>query len=250
LLRRAKQGLAKTVPESSKRPRRPPVTLEHMHTLFRHLNLSNSFDAAVYCTASVAFWSCCRLGKLIIQSLNSFDPTRHVSRSVLIAYRTTPGGAKYASFHIPWTKTTQGQGDLVTVSKIDDPTNPYDALVHHITANSAVPSSAPLFAFKTDSGWSPMTRAWFLTRCNNVWKSQGLETLSGHCFRIRGAMELLLRGTPPDIVAVQGRWKSRSFLDYWHRIESILPTFIASSMQDSHISLIKSSMDSYERRYR
>jgi hypothetical protein len=250
LLRRAKQGLAKVVPESSKRPRRPPVTLEHMHALFRRLNLSNSFDASVYCTTCIAFWSCCRLGELLVPSINSFDPTHHVSRSVLITYRTTAAGARYASFHIPWTKTTHGDGDFITVSKVDDPTNPYDALVHHMSANSAVPLSAPLFAFETETGWAPLTRTWFITRCNNVWSSEGLQTLSGHCFRIGGATELLLRGTPSDIVAAQGRWKSRSFLDYWRRIESILPTFIASSIQDSRFSLIRASMDSYERRYR
>jgi len=237
-----------------------------MHTLFRCLDLSNSFNAAVYGTASIAFWSCCRfllcltcmsqlliitrLGELIIPSLNTFDPSRHISRSTTISHRITPGGAKYATFHIPWTKKMHGEGDSVTVSKIDDLTNPYDALMHHISANSAVPPSAPLFAFKTDSGWAPMTRTWFLMRCNNVWKSEGLDKLSGHCFWIRGATELLLRGTPPDIVAVQGCWKSRLFLDYWHHIESILPTFIASSMQDSRISLIKASMDLYECRYR
>ncbi|KAG1792598.1 uncharacterized protein HD556DRAFT_1239045, partial [Suillus plorans] len=192
-----------------------------------------------------------RLGELIIPSLNSFDPTHHVSHSAIISYRVTPSGARYASFHIPWTKTTHGEGDFITVSRIDDPTNPYDALVHHIAANSVVTPSAPLLAFETQSGWAPMTRAWFLTRCNNVWKSsEGLETLSGHCFWIRGATELLLRGTPPNIVVVQGCWKSRSFLDYWRRIESIRPTSIASSMQDSRISLIKASMDSYERRYK
>lgn len=60
LLRRSKTGLSKIVPASSKRPRRPPVTIEHMHALFQNLDLSNSFDSAVYCTASVAFWCCCR----------------------------------------------------------------------------------------------------------------------------------------------------------------------------------------------
>jgi hypothetical protein len=60
ILRRAKAGLAKIVPASSKRPRRPPVSIDHMHSLYRHLDLSNSFDAAVYCVACIAFWSCCR----------------------------------------------------------------------------------------------------------------------------------------------------------------------------------------------
>lgn len=182
--------------------------------------------------------------------MNAFDATHHISRSVPITFQLTPSGAKYALFHIPWMKTTNGKGDFITVSRIDDPTIPYDALMHHISVNSAVPPSAPLFAFETESGWVPMTCTWFLTWCNNVWKSEGLETLSSHCFQIGGTTKLLLRGTPPDIVAVQGRWKSRLFLDYWCCIESILLTFIASSMQDSCISLIKSSMDSYKRRYR
>ncbi|KAG2063440.1 hypothetical protein BDR04DRAFT_941340, partial [Suillus decipiens] len=55
----------------------------------------------------------------------------------------------------------------------------------------------------------------FLTGCNDIWKSSNLAALSGHCFRIGGATELLLRGVPPDMVATQGRWKSRAFLEYW-----------------------------------
>ena len=54
------KGVAKMALESSKCPRRPPVTIEHIHTLFDKLDLSNSFDAAVWALASVAFWCCNR----------------------------------------------------------------------------------------------------------------------------------------------------------------------------------------------
>jgi hypothetical protein len=54
------KGIAKMVPKSSKRPQRPPVTIEHMHALFNGLDLSNSFDAAVWALASTAFWCCNR----------------------------------------------------------------------------------------------------------------------------------------------------------------------------------------------
>lgn len=155
----------------------------------------------------------------------------------------------FSVFHIPWTKTTHGEGADIVATKLDDPTNPYDALVHHLSANSSVPPHAPFFAFETPDGWSPMTRTWFITRCNNVWASAGLPLLTGHCFRIGGATELLLRGTPPDIVAAQGRWKSRAFLEYWRRIESILPLFITNSFNSSRMSLVHSSMDSYRRLY-
>ena len=94
-----------------------------------------------------------------------------------------------------------------------------------------------------------MIRPWFLARCNQVWRDAGLLELSGHCFRIGGATELLLRGTPPDVVAVQGRWKSKAFLDYWRRIESILPLFLTNSSTDARVSLVQSSIASFSRRY-
>jgi hypothetical protein len=68
-------------------------------------------------------------------------------------------------------------------------------------------------------------------------------------FRIGGATELLLRGTPPDVVAMQGRWKSRAFLEYWRKINSILPVFITSAFSDSRIMMINSSMNTFSHHY-
>ncbi|KAG2348375.1 hypothetical protein BDR05DRAFT_973495 [Suillus weaverae] len=213
LLRWLKAGLSKIVPDSSKHSHHPPVTIEHMHALFQNLNLSNSFDSAVYCMASIAFWCCCRLGELIVPSISMFDPTHHISRSAHTMHNDS--------------------ADIVAM-KIDDPTDPFTALIHHLSANSSVPPHAPFFAFETSDGWSPMTQVWFITCCNNIWASTGLPSLTGHCFHIGGATELLLCGTPPDIVAAQGRWKSCAFLDYWCCIESILPLFITNSSMDSY----------------
>src|SRR5882672_1168037 len=58
----------------------------------------------------------------------------------------------------------------------------------------------------------------------------GLNTLSGHSFRIRGTMHLLLLGVDPFIVMAQGRWQSTAFLEYWQLCEEIIPTFIGFSM--------------------
>lgn len=190
-----------------------------------------------------------RLGELVVPSITSFDALHHVSRSTPVRKFSTSSNVQYAVFHIPWSKTAHTDGEDIVATKVDDLTNPYDALLHHLSANAAVPADAPLFAFETTEGWSPMTKAWFLTRCNDVWKSSNLPVLSGHCFRIGGATELLLRGVPPDMVATQGRWKSRAFLEYWRRIEAILPIFISGSFNDSRVSLLRSSMDSFARRY-
>ncbi|KAG2096757.1 DNA breaking-rejoining enzyme [Suillus discolor] len=250
LLRTATSGLAKVVPQTLKRPRRPPVTLEHMHALVRLLDLTNTFDASVLAVASMALWSCCRLGELLIDSTNSFNPSRHASRSAPLQHGCTPTGIPLLILKIPWTKTSHGEGASIVASGVDDPSNPISAIIHHLLANALVPEAAPFFAFKTDHGsWAPMICPWFLNRCNEIWKSAGLPELTGHCFRTGGATELLLRGTPPDVVTMQGRWKSRAFLKYWRKIDSILPIFITSLFSDSCIAMINSSMNAFSRHY-
>ncbi|KAJ2911286.1 hypothetical protein MD484_g9128, partial [Candolleomyces efflorescens] len=50
-------GALRMAPISSKKVPRNPVTLQ------KALNLSDSFDAAVWAVACTAFWACCRLVK-------------------------------------------------------------------------------------------------------------------------------------------------------------------------------------------
>lgn len=94
-----------------------------------------------------------------------------------------------------------------------------------------------------------MTRSTFLTRCNDIWVAQGFPNLPGHAFRIGGATELLLQGVHPDVVSMQGRWSSDAFLDYWRRIDTILPLFIASSANSQCLADLDRVMDSFARNH-
>ncbi|GBE86646.1 hypothetical protein SCP_0905260 [Sparassis crispa] len=249
MLRVTCSAISKTAPAAKEK--RAPVTIEHLYALRSHLDLSNSFDAAVYAVACVAFWCCRRLGELVIPSAGTFDPSKHIARSAPITYRTLPGGIEYAVFHVPWTKTTKQLGADIIATELGDPSSAVIALRHHQQANAKVPAHAPLFSFETtdSTGWAPMTRDWFLNRCNQVWSTAGFEHLTGHCFRIGGATELLLRGTHPDVVATQGSWKSRAFLEYWRKIESILPLFISQSFSSSRMQLATEAMDSFKKKH-
>jgi len=81
---------------------------------------------------------------------------------------------------------------------------------------------------------------------NTIWMAVGHPNMPGHAFRIGRAMELLLEGVHPDIVATQGHWKSRAFLDYWRQIESILPLFIATaSSTPIALARLQSTMHEY-----
>jgi hypothetical protein len=59
-----------------------------------------------------------------------------------------------------------------------------------------------------------------------VWSSFGYPRTTGHCFRIGGTTELLVAGTPPDVVKATGRWSSQSFLRYWRSLDQIAPHHI------------------------
>ncbi len=104
LIEYAKKGAKKTAPPS--KPPRPPVTHEHMEALVNALDMGNTFDVVVFAVACTAFWGCRRLGELVIPSINTFDPDKHVARGVTIGYREICSGVRYAIFHIPWTKST------------------------------------------------------------------------------------------------------------------------------------------------
>jgi hypothetical protein len=61
LLRITKGGVEKMVPNSSKREKRPPVTIQHMHCLVSSLDKSKPMDASILSAASSGFWGACRL---------------------------------------------------------------------------------------------------------------------------------------------------------------------------------------------
>jgi hypothetical protein len=191
-----------------------------------------------------------RSSELSVPSRNAFDPSRHVMRDSSFVYGRTSSGVDYVILHIPWSKTEGSRGAKITLTDINDPTSPVPAFRHHHLANVNVPPSAPLFAYETnDGGWQPLTKVNWLARCNKIWTANGFDPLVTHTFRIGGCTELLLRGTNPDIVCVQGRWKSRAFLQYWRKIQDILPLFISNSFSDDRLALVHASMKSFKSRF-
>jgi hypothetical protein len=83
-----------------------------------------------------------------------------------------------------------------------------------------------------------MTKPKFMDFCATVWSEAALAHVLGHSFRIGGAVELLLAGVPPEIVAATGGWTSLAFLLYWRRMEEILPMSTSRAYQTSHIQAL------------
>jgi len=62
-----------------------------------------------------------------------------------------------------------------------------------------------------------------------------LDHVLGHSLCIGGAVELLLAGVPPEIVAATSSWTTLAFLLYWHCMEEILPMCTAKVYNKSHL---------------
>lgn len=75
----------------------------------------------------------------------------------------------------------------------------------------------------------------FLAFTLSIWQAAHLAHILSHSFRISGAVELLLAGVPPKIVAAIGGWTSLVFLLYWRRMEEILPMSTSQVYKKAHI---------------
>jgi hypothetical protein len=211
-------------PPSSKRAPRVAVSLTMLSSLYDRLSLYDPFDVACLATALVAFWGQCRLGEILPDKCDGILPSFYPARSDLRAASST-GASRI--LHLPWTKVAKSRGEDVVVCQQFAPCDPLSALDLHLSIN-ALPSPSLLFTVASGPHAGPLTRPKFLARCNSIWSSLGLLPVTGHCFRIGGTTELLVRGVPPDVVRMLGRWSSDSFLRYWRCLDSIAPLYVAS----------------------
>ena len=220
-LRYILNGIHNMVPRGSKQPLRPPINARMLIQLIEALDLSSSFDMAVTACAVAAFWGQCRLGELLPTSsalpLSILFPTR----SAFVRSLRNP---KACLLRLPHTKThSQGQ-DVVLVDQ-RHPINPIFLLKSHLRLNN-IRHDSFLFSYTLAGKLQPLTKSSFLQRCNQIWQTLGYPHTTGHCFRIGGTTELLIAGTPPDVVRATGRWSSGSFLRYWRSLDDIAPRHI------------------------
>ena len=220
-LRYVLNGVHNRSPSSSRRPPRPPINARMLSQLVNTLDLSIPLDAAVAACAATAFWGQCRLGELLPVSAPSLPTTQLPSRS---DFKRSIRNPQSCILHLPHTKTHRHGQDVVLVDQ-RAPINPITLLKNHLRVNG-VHTDEHIFSFTSRDGRQSLRKDPFLKRCNTIWASLGYPRATGHCFRIGGTTELLIAGTPPDVVKATGRWSSESFLRYWRSLDALAPRYI------------------------
>ena len=221
-LRYVLNGVHNLAPGTSRRPPRPPINSRMLSQLVENLDLSSPIDAAVAACAATAFWGQCRLGELLPLSLSPLHPTPLPTRSALKRSLQNPHSCL---LHLPRTKThPHGQNIVLVDQRI--PINPISLIKNHFRVNR-VSDNQHIFSYlSTDGLHYSLSKSHFLRRCNTIWSALGYPRTTGHCFRIGGTTELLVAGTPPDVVKATGRWSSESFMRYWRSLDMLAPQYI------------------------
>lgn len=216
---------------SRRNPPRPPITLHMLAALRADLNLNNPFDACVWAMASCAFWGLMRLGEVSVKSRSDFNPAKHLTRADAHFSVDIDGGEAF-QLHLPSAKTAEpGEVQKVTLTQ-QGLLCPHDALFNLARVVPAA-ASDPLFSWRDRHGAiRPMTRSAALKRINAILGSRGWGTSFGHSFRIGGASFLLSQGVAPEIVRIQGRWKSLAYETYIRAFEQIASRHTANLSQN------------------
>lgn len=194
----------------TKRNLRPPLTLDLMRTLFRHLDLTSSLDTAVKACLLITFWCTARLGEFTLKNLTDFDVShQHVRPSHLSRTRDVATQKTILTFHLPWTKVKDTGEDVYCMEHPEDADcDPLSAIDMHLTLNQPPPSGF-LFAYKHGrSGYRCLTKQTMWKRLGLAATMAGTDLPTGHSARIGSTLWHLLNGTPPDAMKIKGRWAS------------------------------------------
>ncbi|KAF7348034.1 DNA breaking-rejoining enzyme [Mycena sanguinolenta] len=209
-------------PQSSKRKKRLPYTVEVLIIILHHLDLTCPLDAAVWsCLTTVFLFRCAGGG---VHSANA-GLVRPCYPCHPFEYATDRHNLTQTAFFILRTKSAQAHGEDAFWSRQDGPTDPESALNNHFAVNNPLPTS-PLFSYLHKNSLRPLTKSAFLKRLHVAFSAAQIEPLQGHGIRIGSTLEYLLRGVPFDVVKSMGRWASESFTVYLRKHAQIMAPYM------------------------
>ena len=217
----------KLTPDSARKKKRCPYTLDFIQAVRDHLDLDRPLDAAVFTCLTTCFYASARLGEFTVRTLTSFNPNTHITTQHL-TYDQDRNGFKVTVLHLPRTKAAGNEGEDVYWASQEGGTDPTAALTQHLRVNQPS-ATAHLFAYKALNTRRALTKTKFLEKVTEAARAAGLEPLQGHGIRIGSTLEYLLRGVPFDVMKAKGRWAGDSFQLYLRKHAVVIAPYIQAT---------------------
>ena len=190
-----------------------PISPEILQKMLSVLDLADPLDACVWAAALVAFFCFFRKSNLLPRSASAFDVNLNLCVRDVIFFSWG------AFIVVRWSKTIQFRERVLRVPMPllhGHPLCPVSALLHSLRLNRPVCPGDPLFTFLRQGKGKVLTHGVFVQRLRELLRQVGLpaQDFSGHSFRRGGASFAFEAGVSPDLIKLQGDWRSEAYQRY------------------------------------
>ena len=222
------RGVKRTQGNSFSRPRRAPITTNHLNLIRNYLQRSCIPFADKYMlwsAVTLAFFGLLRVSEYTASYTHSYDPVYTLmTNDVNCSTNTT-----FCLVHLKTSKTDPFRvGCTLRIGSTGNQLCPIAALRAYLTVRPQ--SSGPLFIYVNGT---------FLTRSrvsSFLIKVLSPIHISTHSFRIGGATALASVGVPDHVIKAYGRWSSNAYQRYIQLNPNSMISLPASMSQCSSIS--------------
>lgn len=194
--------------ELQKAPKTPknPVLVKHLFMLLESLSGGSLEQQVAYTVALAAFWGMARLGELLKSSVK----VNQVKVKDVIWHPLN----KYLIIRIREAKTaTVGEVQEIHCQRQDSLLDPVGAIQRLITSSGATEDDN-LFSYPCNGKRVTLSKARCMRLFDDVWKSKAGQKLTGHSFRVGGALLRWNLEIPIEEIVAVGRWKSKAYKLY------------------------------------
>ena len=199
------RGIPRTQGARHSRPRRRPITLTHIHTMYEHIDRIHHKDDAYMLKAAitVAYFGMRRVSEYTCTNAHRYDADRNLMRQDIYAMQ------HMVIVHIKSSKTDPFRvGVSVRIAATSHTICPVRWVRAYLQSRRE--SYGPLFMFRSGR---------FLVR-NDIAKliKNSLDeiNLNTHSLRAGGATNLANLGVPDYVIQIMGRWRSDAYKRYLH----------------------------------
>ena len=198
------RGIRRIQGNSLTRPKRQPITLNHLRTLRYHYFTHHVADhAMLWCASTMAFFGLLRSSEYCAPG-----PSSHIDSTLMIQDVQFSFNRSSLSIRIKASKTDPfRQGITIRLFKINSPFCPVEAAIAYVDRRSH--THGPFFQF---SNATYLTRSSMASILHEVFYPS--VTINTHSFRIGGASAAASAGLPDSVIQTLGRWSSDCFRLY------------------------------------
>lgn len=202
--------------EQGKKGRTPKPRLPITPSILRRVKAvwfsqGNTYEQVMlWAVAVTTFFSFCRLGEIVMEREDGYDPCSHLSYRDVAT--DSPKRPTIISLLLRRTKTDPiRQGVKVVIGRTGDDLCPVAALLQYLSLRGS--RQGPLF-IRADG--NPLTKAKFVSAVRSAMMEAKLPAsdYTGHSFRIGAATTAAAAGLDDSIIQTLGRWKSSAYLLY------------------------------------